>query len=358
MMLYYFVEFAGSFANIALLLLFIGRLFPKKEPVSRWFYAYVALLIAGQCALSLFPDWVTQRTIYLLVGGFFLALLFYEVRPWQAVFASGAFFTLIALVEVLAMLLIGLRIPDTDILMQAGAARLVYVVFSNLIQIPLVVLISHFFSRKGNALRILWLLPIIAIQIASIAVCYVAQYHAVDEYFPDYMVGLMAVLLLINILIVFYVEALREATDVFERSTNISAVGNPVVDALLNYYLRIAERNNINVKLDVTIPEVLTISSLSLSIIIGNTFDNAIEACCDLPAEQRIIHLQLRKQYRSLFYRLENPYSDTSRGIRIGEYHGYGLKNINRIVQENHGDFYTKKKDGVFTVQVRLNCEN
>jgi len=204
MILYYFVEFAGSFANIALLLLFIGRLFPKKEPVSKWFYVYVVLMIAGQCALSLFPDWVTQRTIYLLVGGFFLALLFYEVRPWQAVFASGAFFTLIALVEVLAMLLIGLRIPDTDILMQAGAARLVYVVFSNLIQVPLVVLISHFFSRKGNALRILWLLPIIAIQIASIAVCYVAQYHAADEYFPDYMVGLMAVLLLINILIVFY----------------------------------------------------------------------------------------------------------------------------------------------------------
>lgn len=352
----------------------------------------------------------------------FLALLFYEVRPWQAVFASGAFFTLIALVEVLAMLLIGLRIPDTDILMQAGAARLVYVVFSNLIQVPLVVLISHFFSRKGNALRILWLLPIIAIQIASIAVCYVAQYHAADEYFPDYMVGLMAVLLLINILIVFYVEALREnelekfkakfneqqynlqmeyyqqlkerqeevrslrhdvkkyilamqavaehgdteelhkiaqaATDIFERSTNVSAVGNPVVDALLNYYLRIAEKNNIKVKLDVTIPEVLTISSLSLSIILGNTFDNAIEACCSLPAEQRTIHLQLRKQYRSLFYRLENPYSDTSRGIRIGEHHGYGLKNINRIVQENHGDFYTKKKDGVFTVQVRLNCEN
>lgn len=294
--------------------------------------------------------------------------------------------------------------------------------FSNLIQILLVVLVSHFFSRKGNALRILWLLPIIAIQVASIAVCYVAQYHAADEYFPDYMVGLMAVLLLINILIVFYVEALREnelekfkvkfneqqynlqmeyyqqlkerqeevrslrhdvkkyilamqavaehgdteelhkiaqaATDIFERSTNVSAVGNPVVDALLNYYLRIAEKNNIKVKLDVTIPEVLTISSLSLSIIIGNTFDNAIEACCDLPAEQRIIHLQLRKQYRSLFYRLENPYSDTVRSIRIGEYHGYGLKNINRIVQENHGDFYTKKKDGVFTVQVRLNCEN
>ncbi len=59
-------------------------------------------------------------------------------------------FTLIALVEVLAMLLIGLRSLDTDILMQAGAARLVYVVFSNLIQVPLVVLISTFFQSKGK----------------------------------------------------------------------------------------------------------------------------------------------------------------------------------------------------------------
>ena len=47
MMLYYFVEFAGSFANIALLLLFIGRLFSKKEPVSRWFYA--CLLYTSLC---------------------------------------------------------------------------------------------------------------------------------------------------------------------------------------------------------------------------------------------------------------------------------------------------------------------
>ena len=70
------------------------------------------------------------RTIYLLLGGFLLAILFYEAQIWQAIFASAAFFTLVAVVEVLAMLLIGLRIPDTDVLMQAGAARLIYVVFS------------------------------------------------------------------------------------------------------------------------------------------------------------------------------------------------------------------------------------
>ncbi|MEQ2780650.1 hypothetical protein, partial [Faecalibacterium duncaniae] len=35
------------------------------------------------------------------------------------------------------------------------------------------------------------------------------------------------------------------------RRCMISTNVDPVVDALLNYYLRIAERNNINVKLDV-----------------------------------------------------------------------------------------------------------
>jgi len=37
-MIYYFVEFAGSFANIALLVLFVDRLFQKKDLSSRWFY--------------------------------------------------------------------------------------------------------------------------------------------------------------------------------------------------------------------------------------------------------------------------------------------------------------------------------
>lgn len=161
-------------------------------------------------SLKSVSTWVMPRTIYFLLGGFLLAILFYEAQIWQAIFASAAFFTLVAVVEVLAMLLIGLQVSDTDALMQAGSARLIYVVFSNLIQIPLLILISHFFSRKENVLRILWLLPIIAIQIASIAVCYVVQYHAADENFPDYLIGLMVVLLLMNILIVFYVEALRK----------------------------------------------------------------------------------------------------------------------------------------------------
>ena len=420
--MYYFIELAGSITNIALLSLFMSRLFVRNKVQSKWHYTFLTLLCTGQCVLSLFPNWVIPRTLYLLLGGFLLARLFYEVQTWPAAFASGSFFVLGSVVEILAMLLIGVRLPDMDLLMQVGAARLIYVVFSNLIQIPLLILVSHFFNREESDLRIVWLLPLISIQLASISVCYVVQCHAADKDFPDYMVFFMAVLLFVNIMIVFYVEALRKnekekylaelteqhyhlqieyyqqllekqqetkalwhdikkytaamqavaaqndseqlrqiaqaAADAYERVKDISAVGNPVVDALLNQYLRSAKENQIQVLLDITIPEVLAISTLLLSVVIGNTFDNAIEACRLIAPEKRMIHLQLRKQNRILFYSIENPYIDAVTQLRIGKHHGYGLKNVERAVNQNNGNFQLEKVDGNFIVQIRLNCEN
>ena len=420
--MYYFIELAGSITNIALLSLFMSRLFVRNKIQSKWHYTFLTLLCTGQCVLSLFPNWVIPRTLYLLLGGFLLARLFYEVQTWPAAFASGSFFVLGSVVEILAMLLIGVRLPDTDLLMQVGAARLIYVVFSNLIQIPLLILVSHFFNREESDLRIVWLLPLISIQLASISVCYVVQCHAADKDFPDYMVFFMAVLLFVNIMIVFYVEALRKnekekylaelteqhyhlqieyyqqllekqqetkalwhdikkytaamqavaaqndseqlrqiaqaAEDAYERVKDISAVGNPVVDALLNQYLRSAKENQIQVLLDITIPEVLAISTLLLSVVIGNTFDNAIEACRLINPEKRESHLQLRKQNRILFYSIENPYIDAVTQLRVGKHHGYGLKNVERAVNQNNGNFQLEKVDGNFIVQIRLNCEN
>lgn len=420
--MYYFIELAGSITNIALLSLFMSRLFVRNKIQSKWHYTFLTLLCTGQCVLSLFPNWVIPRTLYLLLGGFLLARLFYEVQTWPAAFASGSFFVLGSVVEILAMLLIGVRLPDTDLLMQVGAARLIYVVFSNLIQIPLLILVSHFFNREESDLRIVWLLPLISIQLASISVCYVVQCHAADKDFPDYMVFFMAVLLFVNIMIVFYVEALRKnekekylaelteqhyhlqieyyqqllekqqetkalwhdikkytaamqavavqndseqlrqiaqaAEDAYERVKDISAVGNPVVDALLNQYLRSAKENQIQVLLDITIPEVLAISTLLLSVVIGNIFDNAIEACRLINPEKREIHLQLRKQNRILFYSIENPYIDAVTQLRVGKHHGYGLKNVERAVNQNNGNFQLEKVDGNFIVQIRLNCEN
>lgn len=102
--MYYFIELAGSITNIALLSLFMSRLFVRNKIQSKWHYTFLTLLCTGQCVLSLFPNWVIPRTLYLLLGGFLLARLFYEVQTWPAAFASGSFFVLGSVVEILAML--------------------------------------------------------------------------------------------------------------------------------------------------------------------------------------------------------------------------------------------------------------
>lgn len=236
--MYYFIELAGSVTNIALLSLFMSRLFVRNKIQSKWHSAFLTLLCTGQCVLSLFPNWVIPRTLYLLLGGFLLARLFYEVQTWPAAFASGSFFVLGSVVEILAMLLIGVRLPDTDLLMQAGAVRVIYVVFSNLLQIPLLILVSHFFNREESDLRIVWLLPLISIQLASISVCYVVQCHAADKDFPDYMVFFIAVLLFVNIMIVFYVEALRKN----EKEKYLAELTEQHYHLQIEYYQQLLEK--------------------------------------------------------------------------------------------------------------------
>lgn len=55
-MIYYFVEFAGSFANIALLVLFVGRLFQKK----RFVFAMVLSLYCASNGWAMYIEPVSH----------------------------------------------------------------------------------------------------------------------------------------------------------------------------------------------------------------------------------------------------------------------------------------------------------
>lgn len=419
--MYYFTELAGSIANIAVLVYMLGKVFWKKNLPTWKFYSALVFITGGLYLLSLFPNLVLSRTFYLLICGSLLSLFFFETSVWQAVFASAAFIVLCAVSEVLVYILLGFYVPDVSALTEAGNARIALIVLAALVEIPLVISISNFLSKKENGLGFRWIFPILTIQLTSIGLSYVVVCHAADENFPYYLIPFMGVLLIINIAVVFYVEAVRsseqakyhamlteqqyqlqteyyrqlhesqeetkalwhdikkyilamqavaekgdteeakrivqQATDAFDDAKNISAVGNPVVDAVFNKYLRAAQEQQTKITLDVTIPEVLPISPIDLSIVIGNTLDNALDACLALPAEQRLIQICLRKQNRILFYRVDNPYMDGVHVERSGKYHGYGLKNVKRIVEKNGGDFQTERANGIFTVSVRMNCE-
>lgn len=150
-------------------------------------------------------------------------------------------------------------------------------------------------------------------------------------------------------------EALEQLQTMLDDATAIVDVGNPVVNVILNEYTQSAKALGIELRLKVQIPEKLGISAADLYVIIGNTMDNAIEACRDLPQPQRLIDLTLRTQGDILYYRLANPYGLPKHQPNADSLRGYGLDNVRRCVEAYGGQLLTQQSQGFFIVSAHLN---
>lgn len=132
--------------------------------------------------------------------------------------------------------------------------------------------------------------------------------------------------------------------------------GNPIIDGILNHEMLLAKNKNIDCSLDIWIDCELKIEATDLYVILGNTIDNAIEACANLPEDAtKTIHIKLRQKEHILLYEITNPYTPTKHKNVSKRFHGYGLYNVRRCVEHNHGTLTTNASEGQFTVSVLLN---
>lgn len=82
--------------------------------------------------------------------------------------------------------------------------------------------------------------------------------------------------------------------------------GNSMADAILNSKISLAKSKNIPVQVDAHIPVKLKMSELDLCCIIGNLFDNAIDASLSLPEEQRLIRVYMDMKNTQLYISFTN----------------------------------------------------
>lgn len=150
-------------------------------------------------------------------------------------------------------------------------------------------------------------------------------------------------------------EVLNQAQDLFHSIGNVVDVGNSVVNILLSDYIAKAQDNEISFDFDVSIPENLGITAAEVYVILGNTLDNAIEACCALPVNRRYIHLQMRTFHNMLFYKIENPYEEDYTKRTKGKNNGFGLQNVKRCVEKYNGDMLIEKNGNIYTLSLHLN---
>lgn len=148
-----------------------------------------------------------------------------------------------------------------------------------------------------------------------------------------------------------------------KASQCVAHSGNFVVDSILNYKQRAAAMLDIPFRLDLRFPADLRLDAAVISVVLGNTLDNAIEACGKVSREPRYIKVQMHYQNESLFIRIENPYAGkihTGIDGRIQstksdrKMHGIGLKSVRDTVDKAHGLLDIAFADGVFQVEVVL----
>lgn len=137
--------------------------------------------------------------------------------------------------------------------------------------------------------------------------------------------------------------------------------GNPMTDAIFNSKISLAKSKNIQVIADAHIPLKLKSSEIDLCCIIGNLFDNAIEASMKLPENQRVIRVYMDMKNTQLYISFTNFTSGKKmkkegklfRSTK-GEGHGFGLVRMDAIVERLDGYISCNSEDGAFTTEILL----
>ena len=120
-------------------------------------------------------------------------------------------------------------------------------------------------------------------------------------------------------------------------------------------------KSGITVQADAHIPVKLKMSELDLCCILGNLFDNAIEASMALPEKDRLIRVYMDMKGTQLYISFTNftagkKLEKTGGRFRTtkGEGHGFGLVRIDDIVARLDGYLSRNSEDGAFTTEILL----
>lgn len=166
-----------------------------------------------------------------------------------------------------------------------------------------------------------------------------------------------------------YIEAqhyIRELSDSIESDHYILTSGNSTMDSILTNKFIQCKSSGIKVNYSVFLPECIPLSNIEICSIIGNLFDNAIEACLRISSDdEKCIDLNIKPFQQMLsivilntsdgIYIPHKSHTFASRKTELSNInHGLGLSRIETIVEKHNGmmDITPSKKD--FTVSILL----
>lgn len=359
-----------------------------------------------------------QRSAFIMLLTFFSAKVYFRKGWIATVYPTVLFFLFAIFSDILCGTVLQLSgVPAAD-LMGGGVDRLIYIVFCKLFHLLCLYIILVLIKARVDSRSIFKALPVLSCQLLSIYICQCNYLIIIQGNGPDFIRFETLGLLYINLIMCAFVEILsrshereREAAaanqqlelqknyylDIMARqeetrslwhdikkymasmealvanenkpeaqrcldrikaafSDIVNAVdtGNPLIDSILNYGLKKASAVGVSLRLEIWVDSRINFPATDLFVIIGNTLDNAIEACSRLMEEaDKAISILLHQKNHMLLYEISNPYCGEI-PEKPGKIHGYGLRNVKACVERNDGLMSVIKTDDRFTVSVQL----
>jgi len=412
--MYYFVEIACVITEMWMVHMFLASLFVKKK-VSFWqMLVLYGLFGAILAVLSFMDDMAFARLGFTFAGIWAVSMLLFDAKLLQGILSGVAYCAIVAVSDVGSALAFQACGVNASALMDNHASRALFLVAGHILFFGVIILICIINRKSHGGIPVKILLPVLPCWVISIMLsflfawqCFVGDY----EWHPLFLIVLLG-LLYTNIIMIYYTNktseqaqikkdyeiaehhyamqqeyydqlrvqqeetralwhdiskylraaqvdstsvALTQVQEMLDSISCVVDVNNRIVSVILNEYFQIAKNSNISIEIDVQIPPELFVTAADLYVLIGNTLDNAIEACEELPVEQRKIELKLKKHNDILFYEVSNPYTEKHLRRARGSYHGFGLKNVSKCAEKYNGKVGVSKSNGVFRVTVHLN---
>ena len=137
--------------------------------------------------------------------------------------------------------------------------------------------------------------------------------------------------------------------------------GNDVLDILLNEKRSNCAAYDIELTCFAGAKTSDIMEDIDLYFLLNNALSNAVEAVQCVPQGKRFISLTMQRDADMLSIHMENPYTGTVE-MRGGlpqtqndpDYHGFGMRSMQRITEKYNGSLTVQPKDGLFLLDILL----
>lgn len=165
-------------------------------------------------------------------------------------------------------------------------------------------------------------------------------------------------------------QYIKNYADTLEKSHYIISSGNTAVDSIITNKIQLASANKIKTEYVIHLTKSIPISDIEMCSLIGNLFDNAIEACLHTEdIKKRFIKLHIKPFHNMLSICISNHSSGNYVTNKCGDLltsksprsnnppyisHGLGLQRIRDIVSHADGFIEITPDKDTFTVSILL----